>query len=132
MTLQQHQGNKQCKCGFKTYYLRRLLNRCPHALASGSAAILQEAVIANRLLLLRNLPADAPVPETLWGYYTPWGFCPVHITTRLSTAVGGRGEVKVGSCQFNFGTEEEEQVHNLGVESKKKKKKKTDFVSQVK
>ncbi len=40
--------------------------------------------------------------------------------------------MKVGSCQFNFGTDEEEQVHNLGVESKKKKKKKTDFVSQVK
>ncbi len=36
-------------------------------LASGSAQRLQEAVLANRLMLLSNLPADAPVPETLWG-----------------------------------------------------------------
>jgi hypothetical protein len=38
------------------------------ALASGSAQRLQEAVLANRLMLLSNLPADVPVPETLWGY----------------------------------------------------------------
>ena len=37
----------------------------------------------------------------LVGYYTPWGFCPVHITTRLSTAVGGRGEVKVGKVRLD-------------------------------
>ena len=32
------------------------------ALASGSAQRLQEAVLANRLMLLSNLPADVPVP----------------------------------------------------------------------
>lgn len=36
-----------------------------HALASGSAERLQEAVLANQLMLLTNLPGDAPVPETL-------------------------------------------------------------------
>jgi hypothetical protein len=101
-----------------------------HALDSGSAEKLQEAVLANQLMLLNKLPGDAPVPETLWGYYTPWGFCPVHITTRLSVAVEGRGQVLAGSCQFSFETEEDEEVRNLG-EASKKKKKKTDFVSQV-
>ena len=60
------------------------------ALESGICHNLESAVSANRRSLFQHIPHNVRVPETIWGFHTHCGFCPVHVSTRLSSAMANR------------------------------------------
>jgi hypothetical protein len=58
------------------------------ALESGDARQLQQCVAANRALLIPN--PDGFPPPFLWGFLTPYGYCPVKVPTKLSKKIAKR------------------------------------------
>ncbi len=69
---------------------RRQSQKGRHNLRPGISHNLESAVDANRRSLFQNTPNNVRVPETIWGFHTHCGFCPVRVSTRLSDAMASK------------------------------------------
>jgi len=81
------------------------VDRLLDALRSGNAEALRAVVLANTAELLTGMLPSSPTPDTLWGYPTAFGVCPVFIDTRLSHATAN-------SKQFKFTADRSKSWHS--------------------
>jgi hypothetical protein len=87
------------------------LTRLLTALESGVDAQLKAAVADNTSFFFRDARQHSvELPESLWGFHTPYGFCPVLLITKHAVAVTTDRLYFVPDCmQFHFNTDHIEQ-----------------------
>jgi len=62
------------------------------ALDSGSVDALKAAVKTNIRLIFAGKSGTARMPETVWGFHTPYGICPIVLNTMLSEQAQDHGQ----------------------------------------
>jgi hypothetical protein len=81
------------------------------ALTSGEAGQLEAAVKLNTSFFFPDSSNHSvELPAALWGFHTPYGFCPVLLQTMHAVAVAaGQGSFVKGSTQYFLNTDQLEQ-----------------------
>ena len=70
------------------------VHRLLSALDSGSADALKAAVKANINVIFAGKRGTERMAETVWGFHTPYGICPIVLITMLSEQSRDQGQFK--------------------------------------